>query len=117
MCYNAKEPKGLGEPTTKNTKTKSKDSLFFTYKDKPLVRCEDTLYYGCMSDKYLVKINIKGKQKSLDLDIANSTSVQLISTDETLRASQRIIKASEKPNLYLAIDIADVWLHRALEED
>ena len=106
----------MGESTT-NTKTESKDKIFFTYKDKPLVRCGNTLYYGSMSDNYVVKINVKGKSKSLDLDVATNTSVQLISTDQTLRASQRIIKTSEKSNLYLAIDIADVWLHRALEEN
>lgn len=98
-----------------NTKIESKDQTFFSYKDKPLVRCGDTLYYGSMSDNYVVKINIKEKSKSLDLDVATGVSVQLISTDQTLRASQRIIKTSEKSSLYLAIDIADVWLHRALE--
>ena len=29
---------------------------FSTYKEKPLVRCGDVIYYGSMKDKYVVKL-------------------------------------------------------------
>ena len=89
---------------------------FPRYKDKPLVRSKDTIYYGDMSDPYIVEINIKSKSTSLDLELADKVVVRLLSTDVSLSPKKRIIKFSEKEGLYLALDIADVWLHRALEE-
>ena len=37
-------------------------------------------------------------------------------TDPSIRSRKQIVKSSEKPGLYLALDIADVWLSRALAE-
>lgn len=91
-------------------------SEFFLYKGKPLVRCGDVLYYGDMKDKYVIKMHIKSKQKQGDMEIADKVSVQLLSTDADISPQKAIIKTSEKPNLYLAIDIADVWLHKALKK-
>ena len=41
-----------------STKTE-KGKSFFTYKNRPLVRCGDTLYYGNMADPYVIKMEIK----------------------------------------------------------
>ncbi len=91
-----------------------KDEMFFTYKNRPLVRCGDVLYYGSMADPYVIKLEIKSKKKHLDLDVADKVTVQLMSTDPTIRTRKKIIKTSEKNGLYLALDIADAWLERAL---
>lgn len=89
---------------------------FPTYKDKPLVRCGDVIYYGSMKDKYVVKLEIKSKKKVNGLDIADKVSVQLMLTDPNIRYRKQIVKSSEKDGLYLAMDIADAWLSRALAE-
>lgn len=89
---------------------------FSTYKGKPLVRSGDVLYYGDMKDKYVIKMQIKSKEMQNDIEIANKVSVQLLSTDINISPRKAIIKTSEKPNLFLAIDIADVWLQKALKE-
>ena len=34
------------------------EQKFFTYKDIPLVRNGDTIYYGSMSDKYVIMLKI-----------------------------------------------------------
>lgn len=91
-------------------------ATFPTYKGRPLVRCGDTLYYGSMTDKYVIKMDIKSKKKVKDLDVADKVSVQLMLTDSSIRNRKQIVKQSEKSGLYLALDIADAWLTRALSE-
>lgn len=89
---------------------------FPTYKGKPLVRCGDVIYYGSMKDKYVVKLEIKSKKKVKDMDVADRVTVQLMYTDPNIRTRKQIVKTSEKEGLYLAMDIADAWLIRALAE-
>ena len=93
------------------------ESLFPTYKGKPLVRSGDTIYYGSMKDKYVVKMDIKSKKKIGDLDVADKVSLQLMYTDPAaLTTGKAIVKTSEKSGLYLALDVAEAWLTRALAE-
>ncbi len=89
---------------------------FPTYKGKPLMRCGDVIYYGSMKDKYVVKLEIKSKKQVQDMDVADRVSIQLMYTDQNIRARKQIVKSSEKNGLYLAMDIADAWLSRALAE-
>lgn len=93
-----------------------KEQAFPTYKGKPLVRCGDTIYYGSMQDKYVIKMDIKSKKKVSDLEVADKVTVQLMYTDPEIRTRKQIVKTSEKPGLFLALDIADAWLTRALAE-
>ena len=93
-----------------------KEQAFPTYKGKPLERCGDTIYYGSMQDKYVIKMDIKSKKKVGDLEVADKVTVQLMYTDPEIRTRKQIVKTSEKPGLFLALDIADAWLTRALAE-
>ncbi|HIS50733.1 MAG TPA: hypothetical protein IAA80_09545, partial [Candidatus Gallacutalibacter pullistercoris] len=79
-----------------------KTAKFPTYKGKPFVRCGDTIYYGSMKDKYVVKMDIKSKKKVQDLEVADRVTIQLMYTDPTIRNRKQIIKTSEKNGLYLA---------------
>ncbi len=81
-----------------------------------MVRSGDTIYYGSMTDKYVIKVDVKTKKKVGDLDVADKVVVQLMYTDPEIRSRKQIVKTSEKTGLYLALDIADVWLNRALQE-
>jgi hypothetical protein len=89
---------------------------FPSYKGKPLIRCGDVIYYGSMKDKYVVKLEIKSKKKVQDIDVADRVTIQLMYTDQDIRARKQIVKTSEKNSLYLAMDVADAWLSRALSE-
>ena len=89
---------------------------FPTYKGKPLVRCGDVLYYGSMADRYVVRLEVKSYKKVKAMEVADRVSIQLMLTDQTNRERKQIVKTSEKNGLYLAMDLADVWLHRALTE-
>ena len=91
-------------------------SPFPMYRGKPLVRSGDTIYYGNMTDKYVIKIDIKTKKTVEDMEVADKCIVQLVLTDPEIRSRKQIVKTSEKNGLYLALDIADAWLTRALTE-
>lgn len=93
-----------------------KKSQFPTYKGKPLVRVGNDLYYGNMDEKYVVHLQIKTTKKVNDLEVADRVTVQLMCTDPDVSPRKRIVKSSEKQGLYLAMDIGEIWLNRALAE-
>ena len=72
------------------------------------------IYFGDMSDKYIVQIQIMDTKKVKDLDVATKVSVQLQLTDPEIKSRDRIVKKSEKDSLYAAMDLATIWLERAL---
>ena len=88
---------------------------FSTYKGKPLVRCGDELYYGSMDQRFVIRMQIKSKKEVNGLEIADKVAIQLLCTDPDLSPRKQLVKSSEKNGLYLALDIADVWLERALK--
>ncbi len=92
------------------------ETSFFQYKGKPLVRCGNTLYYGDMKDPFVIKMTIKSQQTVNDMQMADKVSVQLINTNPNISPRRAIVKTSEKPSLYLAIDISVVWLQKALRD-
>ena len=84
------------------------------YKGHPLRRIDNLIYYGSMADKYIIMMQVMNTKKEQDLDLASKVSVQLQLTDPTLKSRDRVVKKSEKDSLYAAIDIAAIWLDRAL---
>ena len=93
-----------------------KENPFLLYKGKPLVRNGNTIYYGNMSDKYVVILQITGTKQAGDLELADKVLVQLVYTDPEMRTRDRVIKKSEKSGLYDAMDVGAIWLERALAE-
>ena len=89
---------------------------FFMFRDKPMVRCGNTIYYGDMRDPFVVMFSITSTKPLGDIEVADRVIVQLLSTDPDASPRERIIKKSEKKGLYNAIDIGEVWLKRALEK-
>lgn len=88
---------------------------FSTYKGKPLVRCGDEIYYGSMDERFVIRMQIKSKKEENGLEMADKVAIQLLCTDPDLSPRKQLVKSSEKNGLYLALDIADVWLERALK--
>ena len=86
---------------------------FFTYKGFPLVRNKDTIYYGNMSDDFVVMMQIMEKKKIGEIDVASKIKVYQMSTDQNKNPVEAIVKTSEKNGLYEALDIAYIWLSRA----
>ena len=96
-----------------STATKTK-SLPLEYKGHPLRRKDNLIYYGSMSDKYIVMLQITESKSLEDLNLASRIQVQLQFTDPELKSRDRIVKKSEKNSFYEAMDVAAVWLERAL---
>ena len=84
------------------------------YKGHPLRRKDNLVYYGSMADKYIVMIQIMSTTKDGDLDIASKVQLQLQLTDPDLKSRDRVVKKSEQPDLFSAIDMGSTWLMRAL---
>ncbi|MCM1150056.1 MAG: hypothetical protein NC319_08270 [Butyricicoccus sp.] len=86
------------------------------YKGHPLRRKDNLIYFGSMSDKYIIMMQILGTKKVRDMDVATKVSVQLQLTDPDIKSRDRVVKKSEKDSLYAAMDVASVWLERALNQ-
>ena len=84
------------------------------YKNHPLRRVDNLIYYGSMADKYIVLLQILDTKKEQDMDVATRVSVQLQMTDPDLKSRDRVVKKTEKDGFYTALDVGCVWLKRAL---
>ena len=90
------------------------EKIPLSYKGRPLRRKDNLIYYGTMAEKYIIMMQVLETKKEQDLELASKVSIQLQLTDPDLKSRDRVIKKSEKDSLYAAMDIATVWLNRAL---
>ena len=84
------------------------------YKGHPLQRKDNIIYYGSFADKYIIMLQILDTKKVGDMDVASRVSIQLQLTDDSIKSRDRVVKKTEKDGLYSAMDVASVWLERAL---
>jgi len=94
--------------------TVKEKSKTLEYKGHPLRRKDNLIYYGSMSDKYIIMLQVTETKQLEDLNLATRIIVQLQYTDPDLKSRDRVIKKSEKTSFFEAIDVAAVWLNRAL---
>ena len=85
-----------------------------TYKGHPLRRKDNLIYYGSMADKYIVMIQVMSSERQDGLDMATKVHLQLQFTDPDLKSRDRVVKKSDLPDLFSAIDMGSIWLMRAL---
>ena len=90
------------------------EKIPLSYKGHPLRRKVNLIYYGTMAEKYIIMLQILDTKKVDDLDVATKVAVQLQLTDPDLKSRDRVVKKTEKDSLYTAMDVATVWLDRAL---
>lgn len=94
--------------------SKAKKAEGLMYKGHPLRRVDNLIYYGTMAEKYIIMMQILSTKKEQDMDVADKVSIHLQLTQPDLKSRDRVVKKSEKDSLYAAMDIASVWLERAL---
>ncbi len=92
------------------------ETNFLTYKDKPLVRSGNEIYYGDMSEAYVVRFEILSSKTVDGKEVADKVSVQLLKSDIQLSMKDRIVKETTKGSMFDALDFGFVWLERALKE-
>lgn len=87
-----------------------------TYKNRPLVRCNNEIYYGSMSAPSVVFIQVLTTKEQGGTQVADKVQVVLLSTDSTKSPRDRILKSSARSGLFSALDIGSIWLDRAEAE-
>lgn len=89
----------------------AKNKKFFTYKGLPLVRKDNTIYFGNMYDDYVVLIEILETKKQGKIDVANKVRLRKMATDPTKVDPSKVVeKIAERESLYDALDMACAWL-------
>ena len=71
-----------------------------TYKGKPLVRKDNELYYGNMTDPYVLYLQIMTTKPVGDQQVADKVHLMLLSTDTT-KAPQDYTQARFSPDCWL----------------
>lgn len=89
---------------------------FSTYKGYPLVRCGNHIYYGYMSDPYVIWIQILAQKEVDGEQMVSKVRVVQLDTNEQNPMKAVVKNAERECGLYEALDIADVWLKKALGE-
>ena len=89
---------------------------FLTYKEKPLVRSGNEIYYGDMADPFVVKFTVLSSKKTDNGDTPDKVSVQLLKSNTELADKERVVKDTVKDSMYEALDVGFVWLERALKD-
>ena len=90
------------------------ENIPLSYKGHPLRRKDNLIYYGTMAEKYIVMLRILSTKKVDGLEMADKVDVQLQLTDPDLKSRDRVVKKSDLPDLFSAIDMGATWLMRAL---
>lgn len=88
---------------------------FSTYKGYPLVRSGDQLYYGYMSDPYVIWIQILDKKEVAGEEVTSKVRVVQMDTNEPDPLKAFVKNAERECGLYEALDVASVWLEKALK--
>lgn len=91
------------------------ENKFLTYKDKPIVKCGNEIYYGDMAEPYIVRFTVLSTVKAGENEIPGKVKVELLKSDTQLTDKDRIVKSSEKDSFFDALDVGFVWLERNLK--
>lgn len=94
-------------------KKKAKKKMM--YRGKPLYRVGDRLYYGNLTDKYILVLDVLETEQQKETKVSKRIAVQIMDNRCELGKGQ-IFRKAERPNLYKALDIGEWWLKEAVTE-
>ncbi len=87
-----------------------------TYKGRPLVRCGKDIYYGSMTEPYIVYLQVLNTKKENGVDVADKVHIILLSTDDSKPLPERIVRQANKVGLFNALSFGDIMLRGQLKE-
>lgn len=87
------------------------------YRGRPVVRSNNEIYYGNMSDPYVAFLQVLSTRKENGEDLPDRIMIMLLSTDTNLPPKDRIARQSVKNGLYNALDFAAIMVDRALADE
>lgn len=94
--------------------TSTVDGDFVLYKNRPLVREDNVICYGNVTDKYILQMIIMSEKEYKGRKVPDQVYVQLLSTDTSIPQNNRVVKEGMKSGLSDAFDIGLAWLERYL---
>lgn len=97
----------------KNVKS-TVDGDYILYRNRPIVREDNIICYGNVTDKYILQLIIMTEKEYMGKKVPDKVYIQLLSTDESLPMSGRVVKEGMKNGLHDAFDIGVAWLERYL---
>jgi hypothetical protein len=107
----AKKPASKKKTAEKKPELKTLEG-FLTYRNRPMIRQDNIIYYGKKSEKYMIQYRIESEEPFGPLKIATSVVIELMTNSG---AHSRLVRQARRENLYKAVDIGTFWLEDALE--
>lgn len=84
---------------------------FSMYKDKPLVRKDNEIYYGYVSEGYFIMMRILDKPETPD-----ETKLAITLVHQKADGSMQMLNSAQRTGTYNALELADIWLTNALAD-
>ena len=89
---------------------------YLMYKERPLVRENNVICYGNMADEYVLCLTIMSEKEENGKTVPDMVLIQIVNTDPSLSATDKIAKQDIKKGLYDAFEIGYIWLTRLIGE-
>ena len=81
------------------------------FKGRPLVRCGNEMYYGNMTDKFIVLLKLLTFKKIGEQEVPDEIEIQLLYTDPDIKGKGKINRMTTKHGMSVALDFATAWLN------
>ena len=90
------------------------DGDYILYRNRPLVREDNIICYGNVSDPYIIQMIIMSEKEYKGKKVPDQIYVQLLSTDTSKPMNARVVKDIMRSGLNDALDMGITWLERQL---
>ncbi|MCQ2430914.1 MAG: hypothetical protein MJ192_11370 [Clostridia bacterium] len=85
---------------------------YLMFKDRPLVRQDDTIVYGDMTEKYILILDIMNYVKENGVDVPGDVFINVVESQD----QNKVFRQGQKKGLYEAFGYGLIWLDQALNK-
>lgn len=89
---------------------------YLTYREKPIIRKGDDIYYGNLDDKYILALKVLETKEEYGMKVATKIKLELQDNSGEL-GKGGVYRKTEREDLYHALDLGAFWLEDALDAD